>query len=122
MRRIITIGWVTLLMVGGSIVVLLDPIFANMASEYETAAAIGKVEKFVLANQGQWPSSKGALYPEQGPHPEVLIDYKVTTSELLADPERLRSAIRPQSGKFYTYPHYDEDLKSLLKALQRAGS
>ena len=32
------------------------------------------------------------------------------------DPESLKSAIRPKSGKFYTYHHYDDDIADLVKA------
>jgi len=38
---------------------------------------------------------------------------------LLKYPEKLKSSIRPKSGKFYTYPYYGKDLESLLEAIKR---
>ncbi len=105
-----------------TIIVLLYPQFNNMNSEYATAQAIRNIEAHVRQNQGKWPSSPeelGDLYPPGG---EVLIDYSATSSELIADPDKLRDAVRPRSGKFYTYPDYDKLIKRLLLALQETNN
>ena len=103
-----------------AVAVILYPKFSNMASEYATANAIHRVEEYVKAHDGQWPASDEELYGAPVSGGDVYIDYTVKSSELIADPGRLRKAIRPRSGKFYTYPHYDEKLASLFSALQES--
>ena len=101
--------------------ILLYPKFSNMGAEYATAQAIRDVEACVRANDGEWPSSSEDLkgwYPEGG---EVLVDYSVTSQDLLRDPGRLRKALRPRSGKFYTYPHYSRQLEQLLLTLKETN-
>ncbi len=96
----------------------LYPKFSNMRSEYGTAQAIRDIESYVLHNNGDWPSSPEDLenkYPVEG---NVTIDYSITSEELIADPSKLQQAVRPRSGKFYTYPYYKQDLEQLLRFLK----
>lgn len=112
---------ITALVLGVSIIaiaIVLYPIFSNMKSEYETAEAIHDIAVYVRENQGRWPSSPEQLqnkYPVGG---DVEIDYSITVGELIDNPEKLRNAVRPRSGKFYTYPHYNKKIEDLLLNLQ----
>lgn len=93
-----------------------------MGSEYATAQAIRDIEAYLCQNQGEWPSSPAQLgdqYPSSG---EVVIDYSATSRELVAAPDKLRDAVHPRSGKFYTYPHYDLQLDGLLVTLQETNN
>jgi len=117
MKRVIQIVALIAVALVISIAISLYPKFKNMGSEYATAQAIRDIEAYVQENQGQWPASPEDLqnsYPKGG---DVVIDYSVRSNELIAEPGRLRDAVRPRSGKFYTYPHYDAQLDSLLVAL-----
>ena len=101
-----------------SITVSLYPKLSNMNSEYETAQAIRDIDVYLRENEGMWPTSAddlGGIYPIGG---DVTIDYDVTSAEILAQPELLRNSIRPRSGKFLTYPHYDMQIDSLVETLQ----
>ena len=102
--------------------VSLYPKLKNMGSEYATAQAIRDIEAYLRDNQGKWPSSPSQLgnqYPSSG---EVVIDYSATSNELVAAPEKLRDAVHPRSGRFYTYPHYDSQLDDLLLTLQETNN
>ena len=103
------------------IAVALYPKLQNMGSEYATAQAIRDIEDHLRENQGRWPSSPEKLknkYPLDG---AVIIDYSATSRELVGTPDRLRSAVRPRSGKFYTYPHYDSQIAELLSVLRETN-
>ena len=117
MKRVIQIVALIAVALVITIAISLYPKFKNMGSEYATAQAIRDIEAYVQENQGQWPASPEDLqnsYPKGG---EVEIDYSVRSNELIAEPGRLRDAVRPRSGQFYTYPHYDAQLDSLLGTL-----
>ncbi len=105
-----------------SVVVILAPKFRNMRAEYATAEAIHDLSAFALENDDRWPSAPadlGAKYPVGG---EVYIDYGMTSSRLLADPALLKQSVRPKSGKFLTYPHYEEKLAGLLAVIRESAS
>lgn len=89
-----------------------------MASEYATAEAIRDLEQYVREHDGKWPQSTADLgdkYPAGG---AVHVDYSVTADRLLEDPELLRDSVRPSSGKFFTFPHYDERIRGLHAVLR----
>jgi hypothetical protein len=103
-----------------AVAAILVPKFRNMKSEYGTAAAIHELKVFVLANEGRWPASPGDLrgrFPSDG---DVVIDYTMTSSRLIENRSLLREAVHPRSGKFYTYPRYEENLDQLHAALLEA--
>lgn len=110
---------VALLIVGTAI--LLVPIFHNMASEYGTAEAIRDVKQYIQQHDGRWPESASELgdkYPVGG---KVHLDYSMTSRRLIESPELLREAVRPRSGRFYTYPHYDEMITELHAVLRKTN-
>ena len=121
MKRLI---WIVAFIAIASILttaIFLYPKFKNMGSEYATAQAIRDIEVYLQENQGKWPTSPADLqnsYPLDG---KVEIDYSAQSSELIIAPERLRDAVRPRSGKFYTYPHYDLQLNNLLIVLNKTN-
>lgn len=90
----------------------------RLKAEYETAGAIRDLERYVRENNGKWPTSSAAL--GKGYRDAVIIDYSMSAERILSAPELLRDAVRPSSGKFRTYPNYEQDLKSLLKAIREA--
>lgn len=104
--------------------VTLYPVLNNLKSEYGTVRTIHQLEEYVRSHDGQWPGSEEELFgssiPEGSDGQGVMVDYSVTAAELLAQPEKLREAVKPRSGKFHTYPHYQEKLDSLQKALKEA--
>jgi len=92
-----------------------------MASEYETAEAIRDLKQYVQQHDGQWPESAsdlGGRFPVAG---KVHIDYSMTSDRLIESPALLRNAVRPRSGKFYTYPHYDEMIHELHAVLRETN-
>ncbi len=98
------------------------PRLRNMASEYATAEAIRDLEKYVQQHDGRWPESSSDLgdkYPAGG---SVHVDYTATSERLIENPELPRNAVRPSSGKFYTYPHYDETIRGLHAVLRETNS
>ena len=104
-----------------SVVAILVPKFRNMKSEYGTVEAIHDLQEFARQHDGRWPASPedlGGKYPADG---EVFIDYATTSSRLIENRSLLRDAVRPRSGKFYTYPHYQERLNELYNALREAA-
>lgn len=101
---------------------VLVPKFRNMKSEYGTVEAIRDLQEFAKLNDGRWPVSPadlGGKYPADG---GVMIDYTMTSSRLIEDPSLLRKAVRPRTGRFYTYPHYQERLNELHKILREAAT
>ena len=103
------------------VAVCLYPNFKNMKSDYGTAQAIRDIETHLRENQGRWPKSPKQLGRKYPLGDEVVVDYSATSSELVADPDGLRNAVRPRSGKFYTYPHYDMQIADLLLALRETN-
>lgn len=74
-------------------IALLAPKFRNMSSEYGTAQAIRDLKDYVEAHKGQWPSHPddlGGSYPTGG---EVVIDYTITSGEIVGHRELLKSAV-----------------------------
>lgn len=119
MKRFLKITCLILITLAIAMVVILYPIFSNMRSEYGTGQAVRDITSYVRKNEGKWPSSPEELenkYPVGG---KVVIDYSVTADELIADPDKLQEAVRPKSGKFYTYPHYNQHLDDLLRTLKQ---
>ena len=119
-RIALALGSVVVIMII-AVAVSLYPKFSNMSSEYATANTIRKVGEYVRAHDGQWPDSALKLFGASPSPRDVHIDYSAKSSELIEDPISLREAIRPESGKFYTYPQYDDDLASLLKTLKESN-
>ena len=108
------------LLTAAAVAATLVPKFRNMKSEYRTAEAIHDLTRFVSQHDGKWPSSPadlGGKYPADG---EVIIDYTMTSTRLIENRSLLREAVRPQSGKFHTYPHYEKKLDELHAALREA--
>lgn len=103
-----------------AVAAIMIPKFRNMKSEYGTAQAIRDLTEFVTEHDGRWPASSaelGGKYPTGG---EIVIDYTMTSSRLIENRSLLREAVRPRSGKFYTYPDYEEKLDGLHAALREA--
>ena len=118
--RQVIVALLIVLIIG--VVVILTPKFRNMSAEYATAEAIHDLSAFVVGNDGRWPSSPADLadkYPVGG---EVDIDYGMTSSRLIADPALLKQSVRPESGKFLTYPHYEVKLAGLLAEIRESAS
>ncbi|GAA5496380.1 hypothetical protein Rhal01_02563 [Rubritalea halochordaticola] len=110
-----------LILLGLAVLVIgisLYPRLSNMKSEYHTVGAIDSIRSYLEENDGQWPSSPEQLQNEFPPGGIVYIDYSATSRDLIKHPEKLREAVRPRSGKFYTYPHYEHHLEQLLITLQ----
>lgn len=121
MKRLLQVLAIAAAVIIVSIVALLAPKFRNMASEYGTAAAIGDLKQYIQQHDGRWPESPSDLgdkYPVGG---EVHVDYSMTSSRLIENPELLREAVRPSSGKFYTYPHYDELIDDLHATIRETN-
>lgn len=95
----------------------LYPKFSNMKSEYATATTIHYIQRYIEEN-GEWPRSASDLKLDKSNENLVHINYKITTKKLLENPVLLNESIRPVSGEFYTYPHYERDLVALLQAIK----
>ena len=121
MKWPLRIFFAALLLVVVSVAALLVPKFRNMKSEYGTVEAIHDLQEFARQHDGKWPTSPadlGGKYPVGG---EVFIDYAMTSPRLIEDRALLHEAVRPRSGKFYTYPHYQERLGELYSVLREAN-
>lgn len=116
--RILVIAVVTVLVTA---VAGLIPKFRAMESEYATAQAIGDLKDYLRLHDGRWPASPddlGGRYPVNG---SVHVDYSMTSARLIESPWLLREAVRPRSGRFQTFPHYDEMIDELHGALKETN-
>lgn len=93
---------------------------SRVSAEYGTAAAIRDLIRFVEENDGKWPGSAAELGPRYVNGKKVLIDYSVSSEELVQCPERLKDVVQPNTGNFTVYLYYDEDLEKLLYALKNS--
>lgn len=121
MKRLIQVLAVAVAVTIVAAVVLLAPRFRNMASEYGTAEAIRDVKQYIQEHDGRWPDSPSELgdkYPVGG---IVHVDYSMTSRRLIESPALLREAVRPRSGRFYTYPHYEEMIDELHAVLRETN-
>ena len=87
-----------------------------MKAEYETARIIQSIENYIIKSKGNWPVSKEQLKEDYSQ--DIIVDYSITTDDIIKNPDLLKSAIRPKSGEFLTYPHYLKDLDRLLKTIK----
>lgn len=84
----------------------------EVQAEYTTADVIRHVTKFVESHEGQWPKNWSELgHGDLSKY--VKMDFDVSVEELLADPDRIHSAIVPVTGKYHTYPHATRQLNEL---------
>ncbi|MES2569325.1 MAG: hypothetical protein V4710_04640 [Verrucomicrobiota bacterium] len=100
---------------------VLTPKLRNMGSEYETAQAIEELKEYVERHAGRWPGSSndlGGRYPVGG---RVHLDYSMTSARLIENPALLRDSVRPRSGRFYTFPHYDKMIGGLHAVLRETN-
>ena len=92
------------------VAVIVWPKFSNMKSEYVTAGAISRTQAYVQRTQGKWPRS----WSDMGSSDET----SYTRMNFGLDPksatkEEVMNAIKPRSGRYYTYPHATEHLEEL---------
>lgn len=88
----------------------------ELNSEYKTAGVIRDVTEFVESQDGRWPRNWSDL--GHGDLSEyVKMDFDVSVEELLADADRIHSAIVPVTGKYHTYPHATRQLNELRDIL-----
>lgn len=120
MKKLIKITAILLIAIVIGIGVILYPKLSNMSSEYSTGQAVRNLTDYVLENEGKWPGSPSDLDDRYPAGSGVFIDYSVNADKLIENPDKLKEAVRPESGEFYTYPHYQRDLDALLTALVRA--
>jgi len=104
-----------------SLVVTFYPKLSNMKSEYDTAQAIRDLSQYLRENEGRWPASPDDLNGDYHQDGDVVVDYSINSSTLIENPELLPLSVRPRSGKFLTYPYYEEDLSSLLLTLKETN-
>jgi len=118
MKRLLKIFIAAILLAIAYVAAFLVPKLRNMKSEYGTVEAIHDLQEFARQHDGKWPTSPADLsgkYPADG---EVVIDYTMTSPRLIKNRDLLGEAVRPRSGKFYTYPHYQERLNELYGTLR----
>ncbi len=98
----------------------------RIKAEYTTARVIRIVDEFVANNNGQWPTSwsdlDAALLSESSTdsyhyRKYVIVDFSLTSDELLDNPERIKDAIVPVTGEYRTYPHARRQLEQLLETI-----
>ena len=116
-KLLIIISSVTIALMVTVAGIYLYPKFSNMNSEYATASAIQKIRQHI-EKTGEWPKSLSDLNLDKSNEMHVYINYDVTTDEILENPLLLKESIRPQSGKFYTYPHYKQGLDTILQTIK----
>lgn len=100
---------------------VLIPKFRNMESEYATAQAIGDLMEYLRSNDGRWPESPddlGGRYPANG---SVHVDYSMTSAGLIKNPSLLKEAVRPGSGRFHTFPHFERMIGELHGVLKETN-
>jgi hypothetical protein len=100
---------------------MMVPRFLNMRSEYGTSRAIADLKEHLRSNEGRWPVSAeelGGKYPVNG---SVQVDYSMTSARLIESPRLLREAVRPRSGRFDTFPHYDAMIGELHEVLRETN-
>lgn len=117
-RRIMAIAVVVVI---AAVAGMMVPRFLNMRAEYGTSRAIDDLKVHLRANGGRWPVSAeelGGKYPVNG---SVHVDYSMTSGRLLESPWLLREAVRPRSGRFDTFPHYDAMIGELHEVLRETN-
>lgn len=122
MKRLFRILAVACVAVIATAAILLFPKFRSMESEYATAQAIGDLKEYLRSHDGRWPESSadlGGKYPVDG---SVHVDYSMTSARLIENPSLLREAVRPRSGRFHTFPHYDEMIGGLHEVLRESNA
>lgn len=92
----------------------------NMESEYETVSAIEDLKEYLRSNGGKWPARPEDLGSRYTGPIQVHLDFKQTSEFLIEHPEELKQAVRPESGVFYTYPHYDAKIAELFDVLKES--
>ena len=92
------------------------PSYSNLKAEYETADLIRSVEDYI-DKQGTWPKSDKDLGRKFSKL--VFIDYSLSIYSIIKDPNLLKQSLKPKSDIFYTYPHYERDLESLLNTIKK---
>lgn len=133
MRRGAIIGWsvfATLLTLGVIATIIAVDVGNKFASEYTSAHVIEMVEVYVIKNNGEWPSSWQELVNAQ-PDPtykvdylraQTIVDFSITSTEILNDPELIYRSISPVRGNFGFYPQSQQDFERLLQAIRDAHS
>jgi hypothetical protein len=110
---------------------VIDYYNTDVKSEYQSARVIQMVEEFVIRNNGRWPKSWTELIDAQtdGNTPDTdflrkytIVDFSITSDQLLNDPELIYRSIVPAIGEYGFYPYARRDLEQLLQAIRDAHS
>ena len=112
-RSLIAIGCVLVALVG-CVVVALWPKVSNMKSEYVTAGVIRDTGLFITKTDGQWPRS----WADLGEDRSRCTDLNFSLDPVKATKDDVLGAIKPKSGRYYTYPHSKEDLEAVYNELR----
>lgn len=102
----------------------------RLKAEYGTIRVVQAVSKFVLDNEGRWPTSWSDLdaplkddstLGSAHYRRHVVVDFSVTADQLLENPERIQTAIVPVTGEYHIYPHARRDLERLLSSIRASN-
>jgi flagellar basal body-associated protein FliL len=115
-KKIITIAAIIILIIVFAVAYLLYPKFTNMKSEYATASIMRRIGEYVAAKE-KWPTSAEEIKVIQVD--DVYVNYDVTLEEIVKDKKILENAVRPESGKHFTYPHYKTDINNLFDIIKQ---
>jgi hypothetical protein len=114
-KKIITSAAIIILIIISTLTYLLYPKFINMKSEYATASIMRRIGEYVAAKK-KWPASAKEIQHTEGD--DVYVNYDLTLEEIVKNKRVLESAVRPESGVHFTYPHYQKDINNLFVTIQ----
>ena len=114
LRSLIAIGCVLVVLVL-LVVAALWPTFSNMKSEYVTADVIRDTEHFIKKTDGRWPRS----WADLGGDCSEFTDVNFSLDPSKATKDDVLKAIKPKSGRYYTYPDSKEDLEAVYDELKK---
>jgi hypothetical protein len=117
MKRALQVLCVGVVLLLGALAVMIYDRVKDIGPEYETAAALKELMVFAEENDGRWPSTAndlGGKYPVGG---DVMIDYGVTSAQIIERPELLKESIRLKSGTFRMFPHYNSYIEILREVI-----
>jgi hypothetical protein len=114
LRILIAIGCIFAVLVL-VVVASLWPKLSNMKSEYVTAGVIRYIGTFIERTGGQWPRS----WTDLGKDYSEFTDVNFSLDPSTATKDDVLGAVKPKSGRYYTYPHSKEDLLSVYDELKK---
>ena len=90
---------------------------SGLGPEYEAADVIREITNFVSRNK-MWPTS----WEDLGTQPRDTVNVNWTLDVMTCDRYDVMTAVSPETGSFYTYPHAEQQLGDLWQLVLKTRS